>query len=244
MPITVPILPHMESPRDVDLSKIPENEHNALAHVQLLLNFLSIFERRLLASITLFGLCDEEHASLDSVARADRAFGSMPHHQLIAALSDWREMAARDGAISIYHFGQTTEAINDNLPTCPSLNKHVNRDALKIAFKLFRARFPRYEMIRHVVGHAAEWAGTSGLRKRHSHKGQWKGGPAGEELTLANETGELQFLGSLVGNKFYVSHDGKVYDYEVSPTTLEKMRSIRRAIYAAVVTDTIARPSA
>ena len=50
----------------------------------------------------------------------------------------WQVMAARDGALAIYHFGNTIEAIRKNLPKCPALGGLVDHSILRDASKSFR----------------------------------------------------------------------------------------------------------
>jgi len=69
-------------------------------------------------------------------------------------------MAARDGALTIYHFGSTIDGIRKSLRSCPALSGPIDRQKLTNAGKLFEAKFPGYIAIRHVVSHYGDFSKT------------------------------------------------------------------------------------
>ena len=71
-------------------------------------------------------------------------------------LTQWPMLAARDGAMSVYHFGVAMEGIKKSLPSYPTIDAGVDKKQIRIATNLFRKYFPRPEAIRHVVAHSAE----------------------------------------------------------------------------------------
>jgi hypothetical protein len=56
----------------------------------------------------------------------------------------WEMMAARDGALTIYHFGQALAAIVPAVRQCAAIVDHVDYMALRLARKSFKAAFPSY----------------------------------------------------------------------------------------------------
>jgi hypothetical protein len=148
-------------------------------------------------------------------------------------LSGWQKMAARDGALTIYHFGKTIDAIWQSLPSCPALMTLVNESALRQASKEFRTNFPRYEAIRHVIGHTAEFSATPAQKEAHSIKGPWES-PHVKIFGGAR----TQFSGNLYDRTYYVTFEGEVHGYEISMTTGDRLRDTKAKIhnsFAAVI---------
>src|SRR6516165_4698948 len=63
-------------------------------------------------------------------------------------LGAWKSMAARDGALAIYHFGQALAAISPWLHKCPTVSARLDHPAVRLARKAFRAALPSYDAIR------------------------------------------------------------------------------------------------
>lgn len=82
--------------------------------------------------------------------------------------SRWLFIAARDGAITLYNLGRTMEGARAALKNCASLNQLIDHDALSKATKMFRQRFPRFEALRHMVAHDAEFSQTQKAREDHA----------------------------------------------------------------------------
>jgi hypothetical protein len=68
-----------------------------------------------------------------------------------------RMMAARDGAMTIFHIGKALQAINANLKLCPTLAGQVDSKILRAACKKFSTAFPKNEALRTAVAHVAEF---------------------------------------------------------------------------------------
>jgi hypothetical protein len=170
--IGVPLLTPTEWAAQIDPNKIPEDQLQALLHIQGLLTSLVVFERRLVFALLLFDASYQENWKLVRAAK----IGHLDFQMLDRAtdtLGGWQSIAARDGALSIYHFGSTIEAIRHSLPSCPALNALVDHTVLRTAHAQFRKEFPRIEAVRHVVAHVADFTKTAEL-KEHSKKGPYK----------------------------------------------------------------------
>src|SRR5204863_3920621 len=79
----------------------------------------------------------------------------------------------------IYHCGCAIEGLRASLPLCPALNALVDRQQLKIAGKIFKAAFPGYTAIRHVVAHVADFSMTPDKKAHHAVKGAFVAGGFG-----------------------------------------------------------------
>jgi hypothetical protein len=233
MGIVVPGIKPKKGPGSFPRHMLPEAEHDAASHIERLLSLLSTYEVRFLAAVFLFDKCEEEMSKL---------FGLLAHRQEIgdprnvspelATVTEWMAMAARDGAITIYHFGNTIEAIRKALPHCPTMNARVDHSILRGASRFFRTEFPRYEAIRHVISHAADFAATPASIAEHSHRG----GPI-----KSGRGGSLEFSGkwnryysdNLMNRTFYVSYEGKAHSYEIDQKTAERLLLAKLRVYSS-----------
>jgi hypothetical protein len=143
--------------------------------------------------------------------------------------------AARDGALTIYHFGCAIEGLTASLPLCPALNALVNRQQLKIASKIFKAAFPGDTAIRHVVAHVADFSMTPDQKEHHAVKGAFTSGGFGS----TDPQGVTWLRGNLNENRYTISFQGKAFTYELSSATVNKLRSIKERIYSAFDAATI-----
>jgi hypothetical protein len=66
----------------------------------------------------------------------------------------WRQIAARDGALQIYHIGAVIGKFREHLRSSPTLQSLLDRQKLRNATKLFESYFPNYRLIRDSIGHS------------------------------------------------------------------------------------------
>lgn len=232
MPIVVPPTDYAAGPPIIDRNRIPESEHPALLHLIELLGSLGQYERRFKHALLLFDLCANENHNLASQVEA----GELSFAHLDAAtntLSGWQMIAAREGAMAIYHFGHALIAIAAGLNTCPTLMTFVDHAAFRLARKRFEAAYPKYDAIRHVVSHVAEFSKTITERQKHSIKGVFKAlfGRVGIEMT--DPAASHQFSDNLYDRTYCVTYEGKVHSYEISEKTLNSLIDVRKQVYSA-----------
>ena len=143
----------------------------------------------------------------------------------------WELMAAREGALTIYHFGQGLAAIAPAVRKCSFIADRVDHAALRRARKSFKAAFPSHDAIRHVVGHTVDFSATLEERDRHSVRPPW-------ERTF--DSGTLQYAGTrkifnpgdLHDRVYRVTYEGDVHFYELRSETLERLSAIRERTYS------------
>jgi hypothetical protein len=111
--------------------------------------------------------------------------------------SQWRFIAGRDGAVTIYNLGKTMEGIRASLHNCPSLNALVDQSLLTESTRILRQNFPRFEGIRHTIGHMAEFLRDNESRQEHG-------------------VGGVMIANSLFGRTFTATFEGKILGYEIS----------------------------
>ena len=216
-------------------------------HIERLLSSLAKYEINFLAALTLFDNCEAEMSQMFGYMAAKQKAGE--HADIspeLQTVTEWMAMAARDGAITIYHFGNTIEAIRQSLPHCPTLNAKVNHSILRGASRYFRHEFPRYEAIRHVVTHAADFQATPNLRAQHSHKGGPIRSGRGGSITYEGKI-DRYFSHNMMNRTYYVSYQGQAHSYEIDQETADKLFLARVRVYSSLglagVFRAVARPA-
>lgn len=145
----------------------------------------------------------------------------------IDTLSDWMLIAARDGALAIYHFGKTLEAIKKSLPGFPTLNSEVDHNLIRKANADYRKRFPRYEAIRHVVAHSAEFSATQAKRELHANKGPLVARAVGA-------TKGIRFSDSLIQRTYIVNFEGDAHSYEITHASADCLFLSKLMVYSTL----------
>jgi hypothetical protein len=113
----------------IDVKSLPLIERKAAAHLQNVLFHFSYYYHEFRAAVELY-----DHSNIEG-ARA-----SLTDAESWA--QDWMSLAARDGAMTIYHFGEALKALGTCFKDCPTLRKHIDHDALRSARKLMEKYFP------------------------------------------------------------------------------------------------------
>jgi len=142
----------------------------------------------------------------------------------------WKWVAARDGAMSIYHVQKTLSGIGHWTKSCPTLFAAVDREALKIARKVFEEVFPNSENMRHAVAHHGEFAER---RKRKGSDGTDKD-YEGEGISIRNvQDIELDMLDN---SRYTITYEGNVISYDLSTKSYTALLDVLYAFYGAFAT--------
>lgn len=238
-------------PIELDSKKIPDEEQVAFAHIADLLTILSVYEIQFRLAVMLFYAVEQEYNNLSrDVIQAGLMKGNFASDDLrnLTLLSParfgWQKIAARDGAISIYHFGCVLDGIKASLPTCPTVNAHVDHGIIRLARKDYRRAFPHYERIRHVVAHSADFISTTKNRERHSRRGAFKAKAGTVGVEINDDQRVTQFSGNLYGNSYFITYDGEAYGYALSQDSADTMQIAKDRVYSAFGDAVIVKPEA
>jgi hypothetical protein len=112
-------------------------------------------------------------------------------------IGEWRFIAARDSAMSIYHVGRGIEAIRASMKDYPLTRQMIDHDLLRAASKEFEKAFPSYLAMRHAIAHNAENMLPS-KRGRHAMGGDGEGALIQHHLDLARRQYGFSFNGEYV----------------------------------------------
>jgi len=146
----------------------------------------------------------------------------------LSRFSKWKIIAARDGAITIYHVATLIRGIMQAVHNLPSLATDIDKALLRAANKSFRSDFPNFTKLRHAVAHGPELMETAADANKNMFKGQFKN----SDFELDNPG---RGLIDVISSRCYgTSIDGLFVTYDVSAETAQKLRKIQQTIDEAL----------
>jgi hypothetical protein len=132
----------------------------------------------------------------------------------------YRIIAARDGALNIFHFGCSLEAVQKQLPTCPALARKTSAVGIRNAVKKFREYFPHCDNVRHAVAHTGEQAKNPRVMRQNeqkaSHEGHGFSTSAGGQLVQA-----------IYERTYTVTLKGDFFTVQLDPEETKKLTHVR-----------------
>jgi hypothetical protein len=142
---------------------------------------------------------------------------------------NWQYIAARDGAMTTYHFGKTINSIRMNLNRCPTMSDLADRTALGQVGHLIEQSFPYRDVIRNAVGHSAEFMGDPDRSRSHAI-------PIPDQIRALlpiNPNAKIRISGTLIGRSFFNTVNGKLRTYELSSNSFNQLSAIKQTMYRA-----------
>lgn len=201
-------------PPDIHIAALPENEREAARYIGGNLRFVRSSSEALYHAAVLCDHCDKIYLE------ANDSWQSVFH--------GWMLMAARDGAMTIYHYGMSVQAIDALLKQCPALEALVDQDALKQSRKLFSESFPSFALIRHAVAHAGDVGKNPAWFNKHAS------GDGFEIPNLTIEPGGSVLIGSiLTGRSFTTTFAKKHVTYDLNRQSVIALSKAMEALFAA-----------
>ena len=152
---------------------LSEKERDATATLARSLGGLDNYVRDFHAALALFDFAEAQ------------ALNSEAHDTI-----QWCFIACRDGAMTIYHFGQTLQYVREALRSCPTIKSLVDPKLLRLTSKKFDARFPDFIPLRNAIAHRSElWKNVA-----NSIKNALTGVHTGPPIVVANLCVEKQVV--------------------------------------------------
>ncbi|ETR78973.1 hypothetical protein X566_04625 [Afipia sp. P52-10] len=188
----------------------PQEEINATSDVIHLVDELRSYCKDFLAALILFEnfqvLKSEDNAVSDALRR-------LPF------------LAARDGAMTIYHFGKVLHIIRSSFRATPTLLELVDTDLLKQVEKDFDRYFPLYFKMRQAVAHAGENLAPS---MDHGIKG-----PVDIPGFVKSDAGTTVIRSAINGREFIYTFEGEAVSYSISGDSLNQLCVTTEKVYTA-----------
>ncbi|WP_336981604.1 hypothetical protein [Altererythrobacter fulvus] len=138
-----------------------------------------------------------------------------PTHQTV--YHQWQLCAARDCAMSIYHFGCIISGIDESLGSCPTLRLKIDNEAKRAARRQFERQFPSSIALRHALAHSAERSKTAKHLTRHA-KSMSEGVDLSPTAKIEgrSKADTLLLDDSIYGTTFSSMWDGQIIQCEVT----------------------------
>ncbi len=130
---------------------------------------------------------------------------------------EWRSLAGRDGALSLFHFGNTIEVIRKVAKNSPTLSAHIDGSALCEVQTLVDQTFPGWKGARHAVAHFGEFFSDPAAADKHS-----------AQITPYMR---VAYYNRLEGRRFEYTYRREICGYELSKETSEKILTITIQFY-------------
>lgn len=205
------------------IDELPEEQRETARHVSGQIEAAAAFVREFADALGLFDYASARIRALtrrldklENVAGGAAADKRRRPTLDVWKLKRWQVIAARDGAMTIYHFFMTLSAIDEQLRLdCPDLALMLPSEPFKNVRKIRNDYFKDYGKVRHAVGHAAELRESVKHQSKNSLEGVFMFGQIIDERT------------------FLATIGGKIVRYNVSHETLEQLRLMLTNLNAA-----------
>lgn len=200
---------HLLAPR---FRIVPPAEHMACNILKANLFNLASAVARFAAAIALYDFCDPRNSE-----------GSAAHKNY------WRNMAGRDGALTLFDFAQLIEATRSSLNEVPTLLPFIDTGALKIAEKLFASQFQYFHLVRHAAAHPGELFSTTQSLEENVITGEYMT-PIGK---MVNDGGAIVLGGGFFDRTYQIMIDRRLVGYDLTLESHDKLVKITMRIYEA-----------
>lgn len=178
--------------------------------------------------------------------------------------SNWRLVAAKDCAMTTYHFCYALIGLEDNLKAAPKMQSLIDPDALDRAKNFFDETFPTYKKMRHGLAHGEEKHRSVYEKERHMFQGDFVGDSMKEAAAVSQFSGHMGLLGdtfippagfsqfhgqmsfgepggafsgtALNDTVLSTSWRKEMISLDISRETLKKLRDVREKYYDAFFT--------
>ena len=161
----------------------------------------------------LASLVDDFDAALQLFATLNRNHG-VP--------TGWKAIPLRDGASTIYEFGQVVAHMGSARSKCPVLASLLDEGEWKLGSKAFTKAFPKYEHIRNAALHAPQIFAKSDQRRRHRTKQETAlmAGDVPAATLGAGMTGTV-----ISGSTIRCAYNGQFAEYSLDQPSLDALRA-------------------
>ncbi len=191
--------------------KFPAAEQPMARRVHAALGILPKYVTKFEAALMLFEKCREEQQKLDMMRD--------PNRQIY---SEWKSIAARDGAMTVRHVQQILQLLNNI--DAPTLRGLINEPYKKTANRLMAAKFSKIARVRNSVGHSAQFhfKGNTTIQRSLPAIG----------LSLGREAA-VAITEGIQGDVYMTTIDNEVVEYANNEASLNTLAEIALAIKRA-----------
>ena len=141
----------------------------------------------------------------------------------------WMLVAARDGAMMLYHFGMILRNFPGLLKQSPTIGKLVDGPLLQEARDFFETYFEHFYAVRQGVAHLADHSKTAERMKKHASS------DPSELVTFVGDPAPYYLRNSMTGRKWWATVEGKVVWYELSQQSSDALTKAQEMTYRSFV---------
>lgn len=139
----------------------------------------------------------------------------------LSLLKSWDEMAGREAAMTLFHFGKTLMHIKANMRFTVTLREQSLKELLRKASGDLDRSFPNYEVARHAAGHRAEAVASVDEVKKHA---------------VPVEGGDEFIIGQIRGDEYVATFERKRLSVALTEEARQRLSDIAVLIYSAFPT--------
>ena len=156
----------------------------------------------------------------------ERGGGPPSQGVLGGAYIQYRIIAAKDGALNIFHFSCSLAAVRHQLPSCRDLLPQSRPDLLREASKQFNAYFPNCDAVRHAVAHEGELAKNPAQMAQNTVKEytEFTGGAVGPGALM---------MKAIYNRTYTVGINGSVFSVSLHTDSIQKLIRVLSMVDAA-----------
>jgi len=139
----------------------------------------------------------------------------------VMRISNWKFIAARDGAMMLYHFGKVRKEVPSLIRRSKPLTARIDLERLGRAGRMFEEGFKDWALVRKQVAHLGDFGKTAERRAEHYVTGEVNTG------TIHSAEGNSVYIaGSLHGCTYSATVEGRVVQYNCSRATVAKLAAV------------------
>jgi len=179
-------------------------ERESLWHLEGFLRDLDSYAAKFYYAVALFDMASE---NLGRFLQDDRS-KVQPSLERCRA---WLTLAARDGAMTVFHFAKTLDAVKSGVAGSKNISATLDHTQFRSIRREFREHFPNFEPVRHAVAHSGELLKDEKRRSENTFSGSFDG-PG----LLIRDSTDVFVSEMLVDRTFSNTFDGKIISYDLS----------------------------
>jgi hypothetical protein len=170
----------------IDIASLPPDEHADAFHIRSLLTQIAMSANDFQHALALFdhasaleahyqGMASQTLEPTDNIEQFVARIEAWRHlRQAEQAPRAWKFIAARDAAMTVYHFSVALKAIRFGAKS--TLSAQVDHGLIRRSRRDFRMNFPNAERMRNAVAHSAELLKSRSDVERNTFRKQYVAG--------------------------------------------------------------------
>ncbi|WP_147283735.1 hypothetical protein [Bosea caraganae] len=139
----------------------------------------------------------------------------------------FRIIAAKQGALSLFHFKNSLEALREYIYRCPR-TRYVDGKKLREAKSLFDRYFPNADNTRNAVAHAGEIYKSPAAIRQHEQKQDYRG------IGVFSAAGGLS-IQSLYERTYAIGWIGQVFEVHMDTSSIQKLAEVLNIVEEAFI---------